>query len=261
MSLFLSVAWAACVTVTFMQVTFGRGTYINLHVIHTTPLNVMLAIKFGINCHEIMYRPMHQHACIQPVFYNIKFGIYSTVISTQLHQTSFIDVPRSPVFAEPNATAEFVWKMKNCMLNNRCWRVKLLTELYDLYPVAQGPIKTITDYNVTAKCRDNSTIITLSIVFHENVLENAEYIRCRVIRLDPEGREIVLTHTVNFTTIEPTTNPNPSTETTSNSESSSMIQSTDMTVTVVSVSDSGCKQRVHFSAFVLCFFVANFLTS
>ena len=198
----------------------------------------------------------HQHACSLCF---IIFGIiYSTAISTQLHQTSFIDVPQSPVFAEPNATAEFVWKMKNCMLNNSYWRVKLLTELYDLYPVAQGPIKTITDYNVTAKCRDNSTIITLSIVFNENVLENAEYVMCRVRRLK-DCSEIVLTHAVNFTTIKPTTNPNPSTEITSNSESSSIIQSTDMTITVVSISGSGCKQHVHFSALVLCFFVANFL--
>ena len=207
-----------------------------------------------------MYRPMHQHAYS---LYFIIFGIiYSTAISTQLHQTSFIDVPRSPVFAEPNATAKFVWKMKNCMLNNSCWRVKLLTELHDLYPVdvAQGPIKTITDYNVTAKCRDNSTIITLSIVFNENVLENAEYIRCRVRRLG-ENSKIVLTHTVNFTTIKPTTNPNPSTElvTTSNSESSSMIQSTNMTVTVETVSGSGCKQCVHFSALFCAFLLLTSL--
>lgn len=173
-----------------------------------------------------------------------------------MHQTSFIDVPRSPIFAKPNATAEFVWKMKNCMLNSY-WRVKLLTELYDLYPVAhvQGPIKSITDYNVTAKCRDNSTIVTLSIIFNENVLENAEYVVCRVIRL--EDWEIVLTHTVNFSTTKPTTKPNPSTETISNSESSSIIQSTNMTE--ISTSGSGCKQCIHFSALVLCFFVANFL--
>ena len=198
---------------------------------------------------------MHQHANSLCFIFGI---IYSTAISTQLHQTSFIDEPRSPVFAEPNATAEFVWKMKNCILNSY-WRVKLLTEQYDLYPIPHGPIKTITDYNVTAKCRDNSTIVTLSIVFNENVLENAEYIMCRVRRLG-EDSKIVLTHIVNFTTIKPTTNPNPSTETTSNSESSSIIQSTDiMTVTVMSTSGSGCKQRVHFSALVLCFIVANFL--
>ena len=178
------------------------------------------------------------------------FGLISTGISTQLPQTSFIEEPESLAFAEPNATAMFVWEMENCILNGS-WRVKLLTELFDLYPTPNGPIKNITDYNATAKCIDNSTIITLSIIFNENVLENAEYVMCRVTRRKDRH---MLTSMVNFTTTEPTTGANSLTEATLNSESTT-IESTSISTT----KGTGCKQCVHFSTFVLCLLVANFI--
>ena len=67
-------------------------------------------------------------------------------IPMQLPQTaSFITKPQSPVFAEPNTTAEFVWKMNNCILNSD-WQVKVVTKDHDLYPLPllpQGPIRNI----------------------------------------------------------------------------------------------------------------------
>ena len=136
---------------------------------------------------------------------------------------------------------------------SRHWRVKLVTELYDLYPISsQGPIKSITDYNVTTECRDNSTIVTLSILFSKNVLENAEYVVCRVKRL--KDRKIVLTNMVNFITTEPITDAISLTETTSNSETKSTIQSSKFMIETTT-SGTGCKQYVHFVALLFCAFL------
>ena len=180
------------------------------------------------------------------------FAFISVETSVQLPHTSFITEPQSPVFAKPNTTAEITWKMTNCILNSD-WRVKVVTKCYDLYPLQNGLIRNITDYNATANCEGNFTVIVLTIIFNENVLENAGYVVCKVRRL--KGDKIMLRSMVNFTTTVTPPNTSPSITTTLNSGSAIKIELTRIETTTGT--GSGCRQCVHFVLWflLLIFFV------
>ena len=176
----------------------------------------------------------------------------------QLPQTSFITKPRSPIFAEPNTTAEFVWTMNNCIRNSNL-QVKIVTKHYDLYPIPQGPIRNIIDYNATAKCEGNNTIIALTIIFNENVLDNAEYVVCKVVKRLNNGERITLTRSmVNFTATVTVTSTSPLRGTTLNSESTIIIEPTSTSI-IEATTGSGYRQCVHCITFVLCFLLLTLL--
>ena len=193
--------------------------------------------------------------------------IISTGMSTQL--PSFVAEPESPVSANPNTTAQFVWKIENsyCILNSD-WRLKVVTKDYDLYPNLQPenvPIINITDYTAEVKCQDNNTVVVLTINFNENVLTNVEYVVCKAIRRHHNREQQMITSRVNFITIVPTTTTTTMDTSTSSStmERTTVLGSTMATPTskstVETTTDSGCRQCVHLSALILCLFITNFI--
>ena len=177
-----------------------------------------------------------------------------------MQQPSFSAEPPSSAVAELNTTAPFVWNITNsssCLYNTNTksdeWRLKVAMNELDLYPISQlednMPFKNNTDYIVHIECQNNNTIVNLTIIFNENVVEYADFILCRVTRRK-DGKQDVVESQVKFTTIVQTTETTTVTMVTPTSLSALKMETT---------TNSGCRQCVHFSSLALCIFVASLL--
>ena len=173
-----------------------------------------------------------------------------TEAPTQPTSESYIAVPESPVFVTENATEEIVWKIVDC---DSDWQVRIVTAEYQLHPNLLPelvPIKMNADYNVMETCKNEHNIVNLSITFNENVLENLEYVECKVFRSSNDA--IKYSSRVNFTTISgplymsSVFNSNPTTLTIPDSSSTTLIQA---------MPGSGCRLFLHF--FAIGFSIAN----
>ena len=129
--------------------------------------------------------------------------------------------------------------------------MRIVTENYTLYPnllPGQVPIKMNADYNVTETCKDQHKFVRLSITFNTNVLENLEYVICKVFNesdntvMYPPSR-VDITQTF---TSEPTT---------------MTIHDSSSTASMETMTASGCSLSLHLASLVVGIIVhANSVT-